>query len=66
MKPQGLYDIAWGRCFPGVVIAAAKDGPELAKLLRWAHELRLDEGQATSGNDDPLSQGSGSRLRLAE
>ena len=40
---QGLYDIAWARCFPGVVIAAPKDGPELAKLVRWAHNLRLDE-----------------------
>ena len=40
---QGLYDIAWGRCFPGVVIASAKDGPELSQLLRWAHKLRLNE-----------------------
>lgn len=43
---QGIYDIAWARCFPGVVCAAAKDGPELDALLRWAHELRIpDEGR---------------------
>lgn len=42
---QGLYDLSWARCFPGVVCAAAKDGPELSALLRWAHELR----QAESG-----------------
>ena len=40
---QGLYDIAWARCFPGVVIAAPKDGPELASLVRWAHDLRTDD-----------------------
>ena len=40
---QGLYDIAWSRCFPGVIAAAAKDGPELAAMLRWAHEIRLTQ-----------------------
>jgi len=44
---QGLYDIAWSRCFPGLVLAAPKDGDELRALLQWAHAKRCTvEGRA--------------------
>jgi 1-deoxy-D-xylulose-5-phosphate synthase len=33
---QGLYDIGWLRPFPGLTLAAPKDGAELAALLAWA------------------------------
>jgi len=33
---QGLYDIGWLRPFPGLVLAAPKDGNELAALLAWS------------------------------
>ncbi|GDY13155.1 1-deoxy-D-xylulose-5-phosphate synthase 1 [Planctomycetota bacterium] len=38
---HGLYDIAWARCLPGLVLMAPKDGPELRSMLRWAHAERL-------------------------
>jgi 1-deoxy-D-xylulose-5-phosphate synthase len=37
---QGLYDISWSRCFPGLVLLAPKDGAELAAMLRWTHAER--------------------------
>jgi 1-deoxy-D-xylulose-5-phosphate synthase len=38
---HGLYDIAWSRCLPGLVLMAPKDGAELRAMLRWAHAERL-------------------------
>ncbi|MBA3683621.1 MAG: 1-deoxy-D-xylulose-5-phosphate synthase, partial [Planctomycetes bacterium] len=37
---QGLYDIAWSRCFPGLVLLAPKDGAELRAQLLWTHQER--------------------------
>ncbi len=37
---QGLYDISFSRCLPGLVIMAPKDGAELAAMLRWTHAER--------------------------
>ncbi len=37
---QGLYDIAYSRCFPGLALLAPKDGSELRAMLRWAHDER--------------------------
>ncbi len=37
---QGLYDIAYTRCFPGLTLLAPKDGAELAAMLRWAEAER--------------------------
>ncbi|MBA3707772.1 MAG: 1-deoxy-D-xylulose-5-phosphate synthase, partial [Planctomycetes bacterium] len=37
---QGLYDIAWSRTLPGLVLMAPKDGGELRAMLRWAHAER--------------------------
>ncbi|MBA2480386.1 MAG: 1-deoxy-D-xylulose-5-phosphate synthase [Planctomycetes bacterium] len=37
---QGLYDIAWSRTLPGLVIMAPKDGGELRAMLRWCHDER--------------------------
>jgi 1-deoxy-D-xylulose-5-phosphate synthase len=38
---QGLYDIAWSRCFPGLALLAPKDGEELRAMLRWSHAERM-------------------------
>jgi 1-deoxy-D-xylulose-5-phosphate synthase len=35
---HGLYDIAFLRTIPGIVLAAPRDGEDLALLLRWAVE----------------------------
>lgn len=43
---QGLYDIAWSRCLPGLVLLAPKDGAELRAMLRWAHTQRLGTERA--------------------
>jgi 1-deoxy-D-xylulose-5-phosphate synthase len=40
---QGLYDISWSRCFPGLTLLAPKDGEELVAMLRWAHAHRQGE-----------------------
>ncbi|MCS6970801.1 MAG: 1-deoxy-D-xylulose-5-phosphate synthase [Planctomycetota bacterium] len=37
---QGLYDIAWSRCLPGLVLMAPRDGERLAAMLRWCHQHR--------------------------
>ena len=33
---NGLYDIAFLRCMPGMVLMAPKDGPELREMLEWS------------------------------
>jgi 1-deoxy-D-xylulose-5-phosphate synthase len=43
---QGLYDISWSRCFPGIVHLSPKDADELAAMVRWAHGERLKPGRA--------------------
>ncbi len=42
---QGLYDIAYSRCFPGLALLAPKDGAELVAMLRWAHHERQKPGR---------------------
>lgn len=37
---HGIYDIAWSRCLPGLVLMAPRDGEALAAMLRWAHAQR--------------------------
>lgn len=37
---QGLYDISWSRCFPGLVLMAPRDGATLTTMLHWAHGHR--------------------------
>jgi 1-deoxy-D-xylulose-5-phosphate synthase len=37
---QGLYDISYSRCFPGLALMAPKDGTELVAMLRWCHQAR--------------------------
>ncbi len=37
---QGLYDIAFSRCFPGLTLLAPRDGAELSAMVRWAHAER--------------------------
>ncbi len=36
---NGLYDIAYLRCMPGIVLMAPKDGPELQEMLQFALSL---------------------------
>ncbi|MCB9889872.1 MAG: 1-deoxy-D-xylulose-5-phosphate synthase [Planctomycetes bacterium] len=36
---NGLYDIAYLRCMPGIVLMAPKDGPELQEMLKFALSL---------------------------
>jgi 1-deoxy-D-xylulose-5-phosphate synthase len=43
---QGLYDISWSRCFPGLVLMAPKDGDELRQMLRWSHVERCQSERA--------------------
>jgi len=43
---QGLYDISWSRCFPGLILLAPKDGVELTAMLRWAHAARCGDERA--------------------
>jgi 1-deoxy-D-xylulose-5-phosphate synthase len=43
---HGIYDLAWTRCFPGLVLLAPKDGPELAAMLRWCHQHRQGDERA--------------------
>ncbi len=42
---QGLYDIAWSRCFPGLTLLAPKDGEELVAMLRWSHAHRQTDAR---------------------
>jgi 1-deoxy-D-xylulose-5-phosphate synthase len=42
---QGLYDISWSRCFPGLTLLAPKDGEELVAMLRWSHEHRQSDSR---------------------
>ena len=42
---QGLYDIAYTRCFPGLALLAPKDGAELAAMVRWAECERGTPGR---------------------
>lgn len=70
---QGLYDIAYLRTFPGVVLLAPADPPELDAMLRHALTLpgpsavRYPRGAAPDaplpGNDAPLRHGRGVELR---
>ncbi len=36
---NGLYDLAYLRCMPGIVLMAPKDGPELHEMLQFALTL---------------------------
>jgi 1-deoxy-D-xylulose-5-phosphate synthase len=42
---HGIYDIAWARCLPGLVLLAPRDGAQLAAMLRWCHAHRERPGR---------------------
>lgn len=42
---QGLYDIAWARCMPGVVLMAPRDERTLEMMLTWACAQRDQQGE---------------------
>ncbi len=46
---QGLYDIAWSRTLPGLVLLAPKDGAELRAMLRWTHAERCQAETRKAG-----------------
>ncbi len=54
---NGLYDIAYLRCMPGIVLMAPKDGPELHEMMAFALTLpgpsgiRYARGNAPSANE---------------
>ncbi|MCA8948944.1 MAG: 1-deoxy-D-xylulose-5-phosphate synthase [Planctomycetes bacterium] len=41
---NGLYDIAYLRCMPGITLMAPKDGPELCEMLEFALTLAGPSG----------------------
>ena len=41
---QGLYDIAWSRCLPGVVLMAPRDERDLRAMLRWSYAQKDELG----------------------
>jgi 1-deoxy-D-xylulose-5-phosphate synthase len=41
---NGLYDIAYLRCMPGIVLMAPKDGPELHEMMRLALSIDAPTG----------------------
>ncbi|HEX5053835.1 MAG TPA: 1-deoxy-D-xylulose-5-phosphate synthase [Planctomycetota bacterium] len=74
---NGLYDIAYLRCLPGIVLMAPKDGPELHEMLQFALSLpgpsglRYARGNAPGahelpgwhGRHEPVQLGRMERLR---
>ncbi|MBN8524527.1 MAG: 1-deoxy-D-xylulose-5-phosphate synthase [Planctomycetes bacterium] len=42
---HGIYDIAWSRCLPGLVLMAPRDGAQLDAMLRWSHAQRQLPGR---------------------
>jgi 1-deoxy-D-xylulose-5-phosphate synthase len=71
---QGLYDVAYLRAFPGVVLMAPADPPELDAMLRHALDaipgpaaVRFPRGSAAdaslAGNGERLRTGKGVLLR---
>ena len=54
---NGLYDLAYLRCMPGIVLMSPKDGPELHEMLQFALTLpgpsavRYARGNAPNANE---------------
>jgi 1-deoxy-D-xylulose-5-phosphate synthase len=44
MTHNGLYDIAFLRCLPGIVLMSPKDGPELHEMMQFAIALDAPSG----------------------
>jgi 1-deoxy-D-xylulose-5-phosphate synthase len=41
---NGIYDIAYLRCFPGIVLMSPMDGPELHEMMKLARTLNVPVG----------------------
>ncbi len=56
---NGLYDLAYLRCMPGIVLMSPKDGPELHEMMRFglslpgAAAIRYARGNAPSAAELP-------------
>lgn len=54
---NGLYDIAYLRCMPGIVLMAPKDGPELREMLEFSLQLSSPSGiRYARGNAPGLNE----------
>ena len=47
---QGLYDIAWSRCLPGVVLMAPRDEQTLKSMISWSHAQKDEQGDAAAAS----------------
>ncbi len=77
---HGVFDLTYLRSVPGMVVMAPKDGPELAAMLRFAHEhvsgcdaspiaIRYPRGSVSDSSDPsvrPLSLGRADMLADGE
>ncbi len=72
MTHNGLFDIAYLRTFPNIVLCAPKDGPELEAMLAWAvrHDhavgIRYARGGAPGPGDLPGVLGESTPLELGK
>ena len=69
MTHNGLFDIAYLRTLPNIVLMAPKDGPELTEMLDFALELRRPVGiRYARGNSPGLGElpGIGTRRQPLE
>jgi 1-deoxy-D-xylulose-5-phosphate synthase len=53
---NGLYDIAYLRCMPGIVLMAPKDGPELQEMMQFALSLPNPVGIRYARGNAPSPQ----------
>jgi 1-deoxy-D-xylulose-5-phosphate synthase len=69
---NGVFDIAYLRCLPGVTLMAPKDGPELGAMMEFALTLpnfsaiRYARGNAPSENDLPGWDGKSAPIELGK
>lgn len=67
---NGLYDIAYLRCMPGIVLLSPKDGPELHEMLRFCLTLpgpsgiRYARGNAPAPHELPGFDGNSTPIEL--
>ncbi len=67
---NGLYDISYLRCMPGIVLMAPKDGPELHEMMKFALTLpgpsgiRYARGNAPNAHELPGWHGKAAPLQL--
>jgi 1-deoxy-D-xylulose-5-phosphate synthase len=53
---NGIYDIAYLRTMPGIVLMAPKDGPELLEMMEFALQLDCSSGIRYARGDAPEAE----------